>query len=333
MEFIAYRVFSAELKRIEQLSLITPFAFGATRAALVQSVRDKKLDLDQEIMIDGEAGERLPVKQFLHRLDSQAPRYQRELLFTRLISALEVYLIDLIREMATSVPNVFESDDHLDVSRRELFSFQNMRELLMYVVNKDCRALSSGGFNEITKYYKNKLGIDYRPLTPGINVLQEYHDRRHLLVHKLGQTDEAYRHKYSSDAKKISIDSAYLRGAIANTRAFSTELNNLIMQKMLGVPPKSTDAYRGICILFYQDELPEFLKPDSSFRHGGIEIALSTIMLRHELNKNRVTMAFEGERAPIESFAQTLASAHRNGIVRIDYVNPKNLFPRDVQIY
>ena len=66
-------------------------------------------------------------------------------------------------------------------------------------------------------------------MSPGLRKMQEYHDKRHLLVHRLGITDEKYRRKYSSEELKIQIDNEYLDQAFAEIYSFVKEINRKIL--------------------------------------------------------------------------------------------------------
>lgn len=48
--------------------------------------------------------------------------------------------------------------------------------------------------------------------------MQEYHDRRHLLVHRLGETDSQYRKKYNANTKSISISDDYIIGCMEDKK-------------------------------------------------------------------------------------------------------------------
>ena len=52
--------------------------------------------------------------------------------------------------------------------------------------------------------------------------MEEYHDRRHLLVHRLGKADEQFRKKYNLKSQRITIEEDYL------FECFDDFLNNFI---------------------------------------------------------------------------------------------------------
>jgi hypothetical protein len=151
---------------------------------------------------------------FKQIIEELLPRTLRETIFVRLVSALEVFLTDIVREVYAGRRDLLESDTHIELSYRYLSSLRSTSDLITFLVDRDCRALTSGGFKKTTKYYRERLGIDIGGLSH-FNSLSEIHERRHLLVHRLGFTDEQYRHMYGSDRRRVSIDDGSQRGAAA----------------------------------------------------------------------------------------------------------------------
>jgi hypothetical protein len=59
------------------------------------------------------------------------------------------------------------------------------------------------------------LGIEFNDFSKAIDSIQEMHDRRHLLVHRLGKTDPEYRHRYNEARKRLTVDEEYLMTSTA----------------------------------------------------------------------------------------------------------------------
>jgi len=100
------------------------------------------------------------------------------------------------------------------------------------IINKECRKLSSGGYKHILKYYKRNFNIDIGSFHPGNRQMEEIHERRHLLVHKLGKTDKAYRKKYNTTNMSVLIKEDYLLETISDLRTFATFLKNQVDYKI-----------------------------------------------------------------------------------------------------
>jgi hypothetical protein len=156
----------------------------------------------------------------------QLPRILRETVFVRLLSAFEVFITDLVRAIYLARPDLLQRKEHIEISYSYIVSLRSISELISRLVNRDCRALTSGGFREYEKYFQSKVQIRF-PELPGYIQLQEINNRRHLLVHRLGLTDEQYRHAYNYDKKKAPIDESYLTAAFHTVRQFSDGLTEM----------------------------------------------------------------------------------------------------------
>ncbi|MEI6767250.1 MAG: hypothetical protein WCM76_16590 [Bacteroidota bacterium] len=100
-----------------------------------------------------------------------------EIVFVRLVSALEVFLIDLVRETFLESREPFKKQDVIPkFSQAELLSFKSTTEISAKIINKECRNLSSGGFVDIIKYYKKYFDFDIACFAPGKSKMEEYHD-------------------------------------------------------------------------------------------------------------------------------------------------------------
>ena len=102
-------------------------------------------------------------------------------------------------------------------------SLKTLSELITKLVDRDCRSITSGGFEDATKYYKNRFNIELKALA-GYQQLSASHDLRHVLGHRLGYTDEQYRKAHKSKSRRISVDQPYLLETIKQTRVYADAL-------------------------------------------------------------------------------------------------------------
>ncbi|MFA7302828.1 MAG: hypothetical protein WC030_03715 [Candidatus Paceibacterota bacterium] len=328
MQLISQRIFTVELKRLKQLALMATYSFDQTSKALIDETRKPEFNKDLKIVLSKSSGDSAETYQILRRLKSQAPRYLQELLFTRSISALEVFLIDSIRELERVVPEKLKTQGPISYTREQILSFASMDDLQRSLIDQDCRQLSSGGFQEITTFYRSKFQIDYRSLHPGINVLNEYHDRRHLLVHKLGQVDDGYRHRYSSTAKLLSVDMPYLIEVIDNLLIFSEELNTKIAKELFGIKsPPAPGMSRNLYVFDIKDSdtLPDCLKPAYQVRRGANAVSLSSLLLNSSIQHGRFRTVLEGDVEVMDLYAKAIYRAHVTGKLKVRFANPKKL--------
>jgi len=146
-------------------------------------------------------------KSYKNRLHEQL----RELIFVRLVSVLEAYLVDSLRDIFLKTKRPFyDQNSKVGFTQAELLSSHSISAIYSKIINKECRKLTSGGFNEILKYYKSRFHFDLAVIPPGKTVMGEYHERRHLLVHRLGKPDKHYIKLYQSSGKNLTVDEEYL---------------------------------------------------------------------------------------------------------------------------
>ena len=155
------------------------------------------------------------------------------LLFVRLISSLEVFLVDLIKDAFELTKEPFKKNDlKIDMSHAEILSITSAKNFYDKIISKECRKLSSAGFDEIIKYYKKHFKIDLSSFYPQKAKMTEYHDRRHLIVHRLGETDTQYRKKYNTSIKQISIDDDYLITAIGDIKSYCRMVHDQMVYQL-----------------------------------------------------------------------------------------------------
>ncbi|MFM9988384.1 hypothetical protein [Flavobacterium sp.] len=212
---IAYKIFKNE---IEDLLIF----YNSTLIAYEQTKKLVKNSWEIENNIDNVVVENL--KDFSSNTNSL--EYDlRQLLLIKLISILEQYLIDNIKFIFTEIKEPFKTNNVIEFQHQELLSFKSLTEVFNKIISKDCRQLSSGGFDKIIKYYHLKFKLNLNSFFPSKERIIEYHDRRHLHVHNLGKTDKQYRKKYNTTKSGISISDEYIRNAIEDISIFAEIVN------------------------------------------------------------------------------------------------------------
>lgn len=139
---------------------------------------------------------------YLRKLEKSYGKYLREILLTRLISNLEVFLINIIKEIFLQRKDLFYKGKLIEFSQNELLSTESLSQLWTKIINKECRNLQNQGFAEIKKYYLITFGIDFNQSSISVKYLENLHEIRHLLIHRLGRVDSSYLHKYNFKVKK-----------------------------------------------------------------------------------------------------------------------------------
>ena len=137
-----------------------------------------------------------------------------EMVLIRLVSLLEVLLVDLIESGFYYNKRLFFDNTKISIPIAEYLS-KDKETLDKQYIDNLTRTFGNKGFDGITKFYKKNFKIDLRlfsitntnnsDITYTYADLQKFHNNRHLIIHKLGKVDEAYNHKYNNEVKKIAL--------------------------------------------------------------------------------------------------------------------------------
>ena len=254
-----------------------------------------------------------------------------EIVFVRAVSALEVFLVDLIRDVFLANKEPFKKQDIvIQFTQAELLSIKSPAEVFNKVINKECRKLTSGGFIDIIKYYKKHFNIDLSGFAPGKSKMEEYHDRRHLLVHRLGKTDQQYRDKYNTSKSGISIDDSYLLDCFADFVAFSEMVNNQVIYKLKNDFEEKkkkeiiTERKLTIVIELLKDVIPECLEPNFEFWAGDEFSMLSDILdSKKQIEPNKVELKISGTFRQIKSYTRLIRREQRQKVIILETVKEK----------
>ncbi|MFA6999794.1 MAG: hypothetical protein WC241_01625 [Candidatus Paceibacterota bacterium] len=339
MIFISYRRFDLEIKRLEKLYFLSIFSFLEARKNVLSDIKAGNiknndpfkiiLDNNRTINIDGD------IRHHMDRLKSQAPRYLRELIFVRAISALEVFLIDTVKEISSITSEPFKSDDEIiKFTKNQILSFKSPLDILGIVVKKECRKLNNGGFNEITKFYCNKLDIDYRKFSCGISKLEEYHDYRHLIVHRLGETDIEFKHKYSSSLKKIDINGIYLEKSLNDINSFVNQINLELSKKYLGVDINSiitkTSNSTRVCVIENNKNIINCVFDDNyKFSVEGVPFILKDILHNRVYKNENVVLSITGSRNVLDKYIEIIKEEIASRGLKIKYINRSSFYRKN----
>lgn len=137
-----------------------------------------------------------------------------EMVLIRLVSLLEVLLVDLIESGFYYNKQLFFSQNEISIKIAEYLS-KDKETLEKEYIDKLTRTFGNKGFDGITKFYIKTFKIDLKlfsitdtnnsDITYTYADLKKFHNNRHLIIHKLGKVDEAYNHQYNSESKKINL--------------------------------------------------------------------------------------------------------------------------------
>lgn len=281
-----YIIFKKEFEELESFYKTSAFSIQRIFEIYKHEKKLKNLDFDLKLSLPAIPSFFKKNKQFV--LNQQY--FLRELILIRLISALEVYLIENIKYIAANNIFVFKTKEVISFTAEEIISYDNITEIFEKLITSDCRKLSSGGFNKITDYYSSKFKLNISSIFPGQKILEEYHDRRHLFVHRLGKTDEYYRNKYNLKKVGLSIDEPYLLKAFEDIKLYTESIDKTTKTLIENKPnPKGLKSERLVVFKFnYKVELPEFLNTEFRFWHNDKLVSAKDILKSVSTLENKI---------------------------------------------
>jgi hypothetical protein len=246
-----------------------------------------------------------------------------EIVFVRLVSSLEVFLIDLVRDAFLESKEPFKKQDVIPkFSQSELLSFKSTTEISAKIINKECRNLSNGGFVDIIKYYKKYFDIDIACFAPGKSKMEEYHDRRHLLVHRLGKTDQQFREKYNSLKQGITIDEPYLFECVADFTSFAEMVNNQMNYQLLNEFTQNSRKIKAFerRLMFQiettQDSKLDCIDPNFEFWANDEFSNFSDILdYTKEIGENKTEFIISGSFRQIKSYMRILRRLDKQKLI------------------
>ncbi|WP_440261003.1 hypothetical protein [Dyella sp.] len=232
-----FRIFRIEIRRIRRLYDACLYSFGKTRGFLEEQLLGRSINQSSPIFLPGSSGRRLaysPIELF-RAMKVSYPKMLREALLIRVVSQLENYFVDLVREVSRRDLRPFKtSQSDLQFSRNHLLSFKDMGEIVDYVVSRECRSLNGKSFSDIKDYYRKRLDIDFANSNVLPRDIDEIYARRHLLVHAGGIVDRTYCRTHAqsmSPGDRIDIDEDYFLGAIEKLEVLAHYCSEEVLQK------------------------------------------------------------------------------------------------------
>lgn len=230
--FESYNKFKTNIKDSRQIYDITYHLYQTETLKL--GLKLKRGDLNPTLRTLVGSIEHSPTALY-NRLQHSYPFKLRQLILISTITALEVYLTDVILEIFERDITPFKISETVTFQKNYLLSMSSMNKIHTDLITKDFRNLTSGGLKEIEKYYKKIFEIDIKNLGVDYQDIEEIHIRRHLFVHRNGITDLEYVSKFSGFGYKlgqqIKIEHAYLIESLNKLAEFASILNKTLLKK------------------------------------------------------------------------------------------------------
>ena len=329
MKLQSVRQFKTELARLNALLRACDFAFEVAERELRIHIREGRIDPTSPAYLPSDPNTEIASNyyQLTNKLKGQFPRYIRETVFVRLISTFEVFLVDLVRDVFIRRTDLFHSKKIIEMTHAEALSITNSANLRERIISKELRQLHSVGIKDIAKYYERHMGIKFPELLKNISHLWEMHDRRHILVHRIGRADQAYRHKYGYFNKgPLSIDKDYISTAISTIASFVDTLTSKIAtllqddrnennseQDVLEIEIEvetASDESENLLLPSYPFIVKDRLKGD----HGAL---LGDILAYSREGDEGSVLLLHGDRETVRTYLQELKKLEKKGLLSL----------------
>lgn len=259
----------------------------------------------------------------IHRLSADNIKTCKELALIRSVSALEVFAIDSIREIFEINKAPFFSDSEVKYHINEMLSCSNIEELQTKFIAQCCRNLHSGGFEDICRYYKKTFDIDFQKFNTCINsqcyglpYIQQHHQMRHLIVHRLGRTDEQYRKKYNTSDANIKLSENDLSTFFQTLLAFSRYINERMETYITTNPPENEIAIK---VEIIDPSAMSLFKPTYAMNiKKSLQLPLSALFKSIQYESNSIfTMYLHGAFIYLRKYYKQLKKHESAGELRI----------------
>lgn len=327
-----YDRFVKEITDIRRWFFTTLYSYAKAREHLSECIREgESVDGELELAFK-ESG--CNSYSLVRRLSSDNIKMCKELALIRSISALEVFTVDAVREVYSSNKSPFMANKPIEYNISEILSCENIQTLQDKYINSRCRNLHSGGFSEIQKYYNSIFKISFSDFSHkidekdfGISYLTQYHQMRHLIVHRLGNTDEQYRKKYNCpEATVIRLSEEDLSRWFEVILSFAFFIDKK-MNKYILTPPTANEVEIKAEILsdsafdYFEPSFPISIKKNKS-------IPLSMILKSKEFEEsNIVTVHLQGILIYMQKYYKTLLKKCSAGELKVISYNVLSLVP------
>jgi len=316
MTMKAFANFKHDLNKLSAFYKATIYSYEQTEALLRFRNRNK-------IKYDEPTETGLLIKQpHYYKIKGSAKKSIRdnltELIFVRLVSSLEVFLIDLVRDAFLENKEPFKKQEvSSQFTQAELLSLRSTAGLYHKIITKECRRLSSGGFEDIVKFYKKYFNIDLGSFAPGLTKMDEYHDRRHILVHRLGKTDQQFREKYNTALHRVSVDETYLLQCIQDFGSYSEMVTNQLIYQLNNeyAPKKKTkiaERKLKLSLQLLNNDAENIIQPNFEFWVDDEYLMLNDILdEKRAFDDNKYELVISGKHRQIKSYMKFVRKSEK----------------------
>ena len=242
----------------------------------------------------------------------------KELILIRLVSVMEVFLSEEIQEIFIGRKDLFYTEQKISFDYYTLLSANSIGTLWGELITKKCRSLQAQGFNTVKKFYEKTFHFDFSSLISEVSFLNKIYDMRHLLVHKLGHTDEEYRKKYNYPNKFISVSTEDLECAFASL----IKLSEFIDQSTIKLIQDEENYFNKPFIYYTEillltENIPLIFNHDYSFSYDNKFYLFKDIAQNFFISEKKITLRLAGKKEVIKNFLKIISSLEKEEEIKI----------------
>ena len=233
-----------------------------------------------------------------------------ELIYTRLISALEILLIENLKDIFIRKPSMFKKmNKRIEFHYGEVLSYTEISQIFSKIMYQETRQLSNSGFTDILKYYR-KIGIELTSCGPGKKKMIQYHEIRHLIVHRLGEVDDLYKKNYNYHDNKIQLSNSFLIQAKEDFKGFVIDLTKAVFDEIQAKDKRpKIKRNRTVILNFWFDSISNYEVIHSrnfAIRDSKRMVFLEDIIISKVLTEGKMRLIIKAKNTIINSYLEEL---------------------------
>jgi len=317
MELKSFSQLDTELTHLRRLYEMGAYSFLSTQNYITYQIKLGKIDAKKPLS-NRYANLEDNAEIVRDYLKNHSTEYLRELIFIRIISALETFFTDTLRDVFVHTSEPFKRQDAtIEFNVGEILSSKSIDDLQNRILVRDRRKLTSGGISETEKYYRKIFEVDFNNYGHRYKKVKEFYDRRHLFVHSLGlsengvkliaKTDRKYKIEYSTDKRELDISEDYLLDCISEIRNFSSYIHTDIISKITKPQWKEKDFNDepknslNLIIEVIDNNLKEF-DPQFKFRIGEHVYSLANFLKSFDKKDGYIELKLVGWEGALNNY-------------------------------
>lgn len=299
----AFEIFNLEIRSLSNLVTASKQAYIQTKLLYESELEFPSTNIEGHgfVATDG----------FVNKMTSKL----NQLVYVRIISALEVYLVDTIKDVFVYTKEPFLNEKSIpQLTQSELLSAMKISKVYEKIINKKCRNLSGKKFTEVARYYEKTFGINVLNMGPGKREMEKYHDIRNLLVHRLGRLDDKYREKYGMiNSKRIGVpfNEDLLYSCLEDCKRIVSQINAALSEKISlwnkGVVTMDNQNWLQLDIEIKGANMPECLSSEFCFWVGDRYSVLKDIEIeRKNFSETKLRLILRAESREVTHYQKIL---------------------------